>query len=50
MRIGTNADDEMLMPRIGMVFDKVEDYLEFYKRYAVYVGFSLRSGPTGRIS
>jgi len=29
-----------------MVFDTVEDYLEFYKRYTVYVGFSIRSGPS----
>ncbi|KAJ8425613.1 hypothetical protein Cgig2_005292 [Carnegiea gigantea] len=29
-----------------MMFDTVEDCLEFYKRYIVYVAFSLRSSPT----
>ena len=29
-----------------MVFDSVEGCLEFYKRYAIYGGFSVRSGPT----
>jgi len=29
-----------------MAFDMVEDCLEFYKRYAIYLGFSVRSGPT----
>ena len=41
-----NCDDGTLVPRLGMVFDTVEDCLEFYKRYAVYVGFSVRSGHT----
>ena len=31
-----------------MVFDRVEGCLEFYKTYAIYVGFSIRSGPTGK--
>ena len=41
-----NYDDGMLVPRLGMVFDTVEDWLELYKRYAVYVGFSVNGGPT----
>ena len=43
-----NCDDGTLVQRLGMVFDTVEDCLEFYKRYAVYVGFSIRNGPTGK--
>ena len=39
-------DDGTLVPRLDMVFDTVEDYLEFYKRHTVYVGFSVRSDPT----
>jgi len=31
-----------------MVFDRVEDFLEFYKRYVVYVGITICSGPTGK--
>lgn len=41
-----NCDDRTLVPRLGMVFNRFEDCLEFYRRYAVYVGFSVRSGPT----
>jgi len=41
-----NCDDGTIMPRLGMVFDTVEDCLEFYKIYAVYIGFSVHSGPT----
>jgi len=41
-----NCDDGMLVPMLGMVCDMVKDCLEFYKRYAVYVGFSALSGPT----
>ena len=36
----------MLVLRLGMVFDRVEDRLEFCMKYAVYVSFSVRSGPT----
>ena len=43
-----NYDDGTLMLRLGIVFDTVEDCLKFYKRYAVYVGFSIRSGPIGK--
>ena len=41
-----NCDDGMLVPMLGMVCDMVKDCLEFYKRYAFYVSFSIRSGPT----
>jgi len=43
-----NRDDRKLMPRLDMMFDRVEVCLEFYKRYAVYVGFSYHNGPTGK--
>jgi len=43
-----NCDDGTLMLRLGMVFDTVEGRLEFYKRYAVYVGFNICSDPTGK--
>ena len=42
----SNFDDGMPVPRLGMVFDAVEGCLEFYNRYAVYVGFSIRSSHT----
>ena len=41
-----NYNDGTLAPRLGMVFDTVKDCLEFYKRYAVYIGFSIRSSLT----
>jgi len=31
-----------------MVFDKVEDYIEFYKRYVAHIGFSIHRSPTKR--
>jgi len=31
-----------------MVYGRIEDFLEFNKRYSVYVGFRIRSGPTGK--
>jgi len=43
-----NCDDGMLVLRLRMVFDTVEDFLEFYKRYAIYVGFSIGNSPTGK--
>ena len=41
-----NFDDKMLVSRLSMVFDRVEDCLEFYKKDAIYVGLSIRSGLT----
>jgi len=41
-----NYDDGTLVSRLGMVFDMVEDCLEFYKRYTIYVGFSIHNDPT----
>lgn len=35
-----------LVPKLGMMFYKVEDCLEFYKRHVVYVWFSIRTGAT----
>jgi len=41
-----NCDDETLVLRLSIVFDRVEDGFEFYKRYAIHIGFSIRNSPT----
>jgi len=43
-----SCDDRMLLLRLGMAFDRVGDCPELYNRYAVYVGFSVHSGHTGK--
>lgn len=43
-----NYDDEAFVLKLGMVFDKVEVCLEFYKRCVACIGFSICSGPTGK--
>ncbi|CAK8532880.1 unnamed protein product [Lathyrus sativus] len=35
--------DDALKPKIGQVFDTLEEGGEFYKKYAHHVGFSVRS-------
>jgi len=30
---------------MGIVFGRIEDYLEFYKRYAVYIDFGICCYP-----
>ena len=34
--------DEEFKPHSGMIFDSMEEGVEFYKRYAHHVGFSVR--------
>ena len=43
-----NCEDSMLVPRLGMVLDRVENCPEFYKKYIIYVDFSIRNDPTGK--
>ena len=40
----TGTDNTNLKPRVGMIFDTLEDVEKFYKFYAHKTGFSVRVG------
>lgn len=40
----TSTDNTNLKPRVGMIFDTLEDVEKFYKFYAHETGFSVRVG------